>query len=536
MRSAVTTFGQDEWGRQHGRRAGASLAVRGAIVVALLGGLPAFGCARDLASHPPQSDDRGAVESPRAPVDPFAAPEANARTIVDVVVHAPAPPLLLRHATVMTATGKTYAPGYVLMERGEIREVGAGDGPAPKEGTQVLDASGKFVTPGIVDVHSHMGVYPVPETAAHDDGNEMTDPITAGLRAEHSFWPQDPALERAVAGGVTTIGVLPGSANVIGGRGFTVHMFPERGARAMRFPGAPDILKMACGENPKRIYHEQKRAPSTRMGTMRALREAFLKAQKYRRDWEEWSTKESRPKGAKGGDAGADKPPDRDLALETLALVLRGDLLVEWHCYQADDMLAALQVADELGFQVRAFHHALEAYKIRDVLARRHVAVATWDDWWGFKMEAYDGIPENLGLLSEAGVRAAVHSDSSIEVQILNQAAAKALAAARAAGIALDDDAALRWLTIDGAWILGIDDQVGTLEPGKRADVVVWTENPLSTYARAERVYVDGTNVFDRTTWRAPWSDFELGLRAVPTNAPSARPLLAPPAPAKGLP
>jgi imidazolonepropionase-like amidohydrolase len=282
---------------------------------------------------------------------------------------------------------------------------------------------------------------------------------------------------------------------------------------------------MACGENPKRIYHEQKRAPSTRMGTLRTLREAFVRAQKYRRDWEEWSTKESRPK-SKNSDAGADKPPDRDLALETLALVLRGDLLVEWHCYQADDMLAALQVADEVGFKVRAFHHALEAYKIRDVLARRHVAVATWDDWWGFKMEAYDGIPENLGLLSEAGVRAAVHSDSPIEVQILNQAAGKALAAARAAGIALDDDAALKWLTIDGAWILGIEDQVGTLEPGKRADVVVWTESPFSTYARAERVFVDGMLVFDRTAWRAPWSDFELGLRAVPPGAEAARSLL----------
>ena len=514
-------------GRPRGGPGGAILAARRASVVALLGLVSGAGCAPDLASRPPRSDDRSTAESPRAPIDPFAAPEANARTIVDVAVHAPAPTTLLRRATVMTANGQTYTPGYVLMAGGEIRAVGPGDGPAPKDGMQVVDATGKFVTPGIVDVHSHMGVYPVPETAAHDDGNEMTDPITAGLRAEHSFWPQDPALERAVAGGVTTIGVLPGSANVIGGRGFTVHLLPERGARAMRFPGAPDVLKMACGENPKRVYREQKRAPSTRMGTMRALRETFIKAQKYRRDWEEWSTKESRPK-AKSSDAGADKPPDRDLALETLALVLRGDLLVQWHCYQADDMLAALQVADEMGFKVRAFHHALEAYKIRDVLARRHVAVATWDDWWGFKMEAYDGIPENLGLLTEAGVRAAVHTDSPIEVQILNQAAGKALASARAAGIALGDDAALRWLTVDGAWILGIDEQVGTLEPGKRADVVVWSESPLSTYARAERVYVDGALVFDRKAWRPPWSDFELGVRAMPPAMPSATPAPSP--------
>src|SRR5579872_5667927 len=230
MRSAVTTLDEDGLGGRRGRASLAhglpkvGLAVRGAIVVGLLGCLPAIGCAPHLASRPPRPYDRTVVETPTAASDPFAAPEANARTIVDVVVHAPAPPTLLRHATVMTASGQTFAPGYVVMERGEIREVGAGDGPPPQDGTQVVDATGKFVTPGIVDVHSHMGVYPVPETEAHDDGNEMTDPVTAGLRAEHSFWPQDPALERAVAGGVTTIGVLPGSANVIGGRGFTVHL------------------------------------------------------------------------------------------------------------------------------------------------------------------------------------------------------------------------------------------------------------------------------------------------------------------------
>jgi imidazolonepropionase-like amidohydrolase len=289
----------------------------------------------------------------------------------------------------------------------------------------------------------------------------------------------------------------------------------------MRFPGAPDILKMACGENPKRIYREQKRAPTTRMGSMRALREAFVKAQKYRREWEEWSKKPHDQADRKDG--GENKPPDRDLGLETLALVLRGDILVEWHCYQADDMLAALQLADEFGFRVRTFHHALEAYKIRDVLARRRVAVATWDDWWGFKMEAYDGIPENLALLSEAGVRPALHSDSPIEIQFLNQAAGKALAAGRAAGIDVDEEDAIRWLTANPAWALGIDDQVGALAPGKRADVVIWSDNPLSTYALAEVVYVDGQVVFDRMHVGAPWSDFELGVRGMPPRPPPPR-------------
>jgi imidazolonepropionase-like amidohydrolase len=460
--------------------------------------------------------------SPPSPLpDPFAANEARARAPVESPPAAPGPRILIRHATILTATGKRYAPGFVLLDKGVIAMVGAGDGPAPNDVTVVVDGSGKFVTPGIIDPHSHIGVYAVPKTVAHDDGNELTDPITAGVRAEDSFWPQDPAIERAVAGGVTTIGVLPGSGNLIGGRGAVMHLSPERGARAMRFPGAPEILKMACGENPKRTYRDQRRSPFTRMGNLRAMREAFVKAQKYAREWQEWTGKQTRsPAGASpaktvgGKNDDTPKPPDRDLALETLALVMRGDILVEWHCYQADDMLAALAVADEFGFKVRAFHHALEAYKIRDVLAQRGVAVATWDDWWGFKMEAYDGIPENLALLTEAGARAAVHSDSAVAIQVLNQAASKALASGRAAGIKLVDDDAIRWLTANAAWALGIDDQVGTLEQGKRADVVVWSETPLSAYARAELVYIDGRLVFDRGHEAEPWSDFELGLRS----------------------
>ncbi len=453
--------------------------------------------------------------------DPFAATESRGRIPIEAVSREVAPPVLIQHGTVLTAAGDRFDPGFVLIEEGEIASVGDGDGPAMPDGALVIDARGKFVTPGIIDPHSHMGVYPVPDTRAHDDGNELTDPVAAGLRAEHSFWPEDAALERAVAGGVTTIGVLPGSGNLIGGRGVVIHMVPHQGARAMRLSGSPEIVKMACGENPKRVYGDQKRAPSTRMGNVRALREAFTKARKYAREWEQWATRQHRPPpidkhDRKESEEDTAKPPDRDLALETLALVMRGDILVEWHCYQADDMLAAMQVADEFGFKVRAFHHALEAYKIRDVLVAHGVAIATWDDWWGFKMEAYDGIPENLALMTEAGGRAAVHSDSDIAVQILNQAAGKALAAGRAAGVKLDENDALRWLTANPAWILGIDDQVGTLQSGKRADVVVWSADPLTTYARAENVFIDGRLVFDRAHIGAPWSDFELGVRSMP--------------------
>jgi imidazolonepropionase-like amidohydrolase len=483
-------------------------------------------CSPHFASHPAAAPSaRPGNTAPR--IDPFEADETRSHTPVEIRA-APHPPrTLIHHATVLTAAGARYELGYLLLENGRIAGVGGGDGPSQPDDTVVVDARGGFITPGIIDPHSHMGVYPVPKTIAHDDGNELTDPLTAGVRAEDSFWPQDPAIERAVAGGVTTIGVLPGSGNLIGGRGVVLHLSPERGARAMRFPGSPEIIKMACGENPKRIYRDLKRAPFTRMGNLRAVREAFVRARKYAREWEEWTNKQRHaPKNVaqtgdakknreeqSGGKDDATKPPDRDLALETLALVMRGDILVQWHCYQADDMLSALEIADEFGFKVRAFHHALEAYKIRDVLARRGIAIATWDDWWGFKMEAYDGIPENLALLTEAGVRASVHSDSPIAIQLLNQAAAKALAAARAAGIELDEDHAIRWLTANPAWALGIEAQVGTLEVGKRGDVVVWSDDPLSTYAVAQSVYVDGRLVFDRARETAPWSDFELGIR-----------------------
>ncbi len=399
----------------------------------------------------------------------------------------------------LTADGHRYSPGWVLMDRGRIVGLGAGE-PAAVEGAQRVDVSGRFVTPGLIDAHSHLGVYPQPSARAHGDGNEATSPGTAGVWAEHSFWPQDPGIERAVAGGVTTLQALPGSANLIGGRGVTLHLVPQRGARAMRFPGAPVGVKMACGENPKRVYGERKQAPSTRMGSTRAFRELFLAAKAYQKKW------------AKGGK----DEPARDLDMESLVGLMEGRFFAQIHCYRADDMLAVLQVADEMGFKVRSFHHAVEAYKIRDVLAAEGVAVSTWADWWGFKLEAYDAIAENAAFVSEAGGRAVIHSDSSRGIQRLNQEAGKALAAGKRAGVKLGEDEALRWITANPAWTLGIEDEVGTLSLGKRADVVVWDADPLSVYASADLVFIDGALRYDRQRPGTPWSDFELGQDVQP--------------------
>jgi imidazolonepropionase-like amidohydrolase len=184
------------------------------------------------------------------------------------------------------------------------------------------------------------------------------------------------------------------------------------------------------------------------------------------------------------------------------------------HCYRADDMLAMISLADEMGFTIRSFHHALEAYKIRDVLAKRNISVSTWADWWGFKMEAYDGIPENLALVQESGGIPILHTDSHEGIQRMNQEVGKALASGRQAGIAVTDEDAIRWLTANPAWALGIQQRTGTLEVGKDADVVLWDRQPFSVYASAERVWIDGINVHDKLKKRAPWSDFELGQNA----------------------
>jgi imidazolonepropionase-like amidohydrolase len=405
-------------------------------------------------------------------------------------------PVFIRNATILTAAGPEIHHGSVYFKEGKIVAVGT-DSTPPADAT-VVDGTGKWVTPGIIDPHSHLGVYSAPGTFAESDGNEATDPVTSNVWAEHSFWPQDPEIPLAIAGGVTVIEALPGSANLIGGRSAVLRLIPARSVQEMKYPGAPYSLKMACGENPKRVY--QSRGPSTRMGNMAGYRAAFIQAEQYRRKWDNWL------KDRKGDQ------PDRDLKLETLADVLRGRILVQNHCYRADEMLQMLDLGHEFGFKIRSFHHAVEAYKIADVLAREHAASSIWADWWGFKMESFDGIRENAALLQQAGAIVAIHSDDPTGIQHLNQEAAKAMYAGIEAGVPITREQAIRWLTLNPAWVLGIDSTTGSLEPGKHADVVIWSGDPFSIYTRAERVYNDGWLVFDRNDpGHQPQTDFNLG-------------------------
>lgn len=412
----------------------------------------------------------------------------------------PSTATLIRGGTVMTAAGQIIPNGQVLMVDGKIAAVGATvDAPA---NATVVDATGKFVTPGVIDTHSHLGVYPSPGVQAHSDGNEATAPNTAEVWAEHSVWPHDPGFVRALEGGVTAMQILPGSANLFGGRSVVLKNVPARTAQEMKFPGAPYGLKMACGENPKRVYGNRG-GPSTRMGEMAADRQAWIRAVAYRDRWDRWE-REGRQ---------ADKIPDRDLELETLAGVLRGEILVHNHCYRGDEMAQMIDMAREFGYRIRSFHHGVEAYKVRDLMARDSIAGSLWADWWGFKMEALDFTRANLALVHEAGARAIVHSDDATGIQKLNQEAAKAVEAGREIGINVSDNDVLRWFTANPAWALGIDQWVGTLEVGKNADVVIWSGHPLSVYTRADRVYIDGALMFDRLDpRRQPRTDFEVGL------------------------
>ena len=411
------------------------------------------------------------------------------------------PPVLLQHATVLTGTGTRLDDADVLMRDGRIVAVGASLD-VPADAVRV-DATGKWVTPGIIDIHSHLGVYPSPGASAHGDGNEATSPNTAQVWAEHSIWPQDPGFHTALAGGVTSLQILPGSANLIGGRGVTVKNVSAVTYQAMKFPGAPWGLKMACGENPKRVYG-QKGGPSTRMGNIAGYRAAFADAAEYMK---------KRKDAAAKPDSDKDSGGKRDLKLDTLAGAINGDIRVNIHCYRADEMAIMLDLAKEFGFRIAAFHHGVEAYKIADRLAAEGVCGALWADWWGFKMESFDGIQENIALVDRVpGGCAIVHSDSEEGIQRLNQEAAKVIANAGRVGIAISPEHAIRWLTRNPARAMGILDQTGTLEAGKMADVVLWNGSPFSSYAQAEQVYIDGARLYDRRDrTRQPTSDFLLG-------------------------
>jgi imidazolonepropionase-like amidohydrolase len=385
--------------------------------------------------------------------------------------------ILIKNAILMTVTHGNITNGSIYIKDGKIAAVG-GTVNAPASVT-VIDAGGKYLTPGIVDSHSHI--------ALDDDVNEATNPITPHMMMKDAFDYQDKAIYRALAGGVTTSLLLHGSANMIGGQAVVIKHKYGAARDEMLFPNAPRSIKFASGENPKRVYGSRDQLPSTRMGNFAVQREALVQAQDYMREWDNYNEKVRR------GDKDA-SPPKHDLKLEALADVLRGNIMVQIHIYRADEMLTEIAMAKEFGYKIRAFHHALEAYKVADQIAANNIAIATFSDWWGFKQEAWDAIPWNATMSMRKGVRVAIKSDSEDYNRRLNQEAAKTM---RYGGAT--EEEALKMITLNPAWIVGVDDRVGSIDVGKDADLVIWEGYPLSSYGVPEKVLIDGDVYFDRS-------------------------------------
>jgi len=385
--------------------------------------------------------------------------------------------VVIKNAIVMTVTHGNVNNGSVYIKDGKIAAVGPSVN-APASAT-VIDAGGKYLTPGIIDSHSHI--------ALDDDVNEATSPVTPQMMMLDAFNYQDKAVYRALAGGVTTSLLLHGSANMIGGQAIVIKHKYGANRDAMLFPDAPRSIKFASGENPKRVYGGRDELPSTRMGNFAVQRAALVQAQDYMRSWDEYNAK------VKSGDKDA-TAPKHDLKLEALADVLRGKLMVQIHCYRADEFLTEIAMAKEFGYHIRAFHHALEAYKVPEKIAAENIGIATFADWWGYKQEAWDAIPWNAVMSMRKGVRVAIKSDSDDFARRLNQEAAKTM---RYGGAT--EEEALKMITLNAAWIVGVDGKVGSIDVGKDADLVLWDGYPLSSVAVPNKVWIDGDVYFDRS-------------------------------------
>ncbi|HXF95769.1 MAG TPA: amidohydrolase family protein [Gemmatimonadales bacterium] len=407
---------------------------------------------------------RQADTTPPAPPIPMVDDRGPIRTARTTVI---------RNATILTVANGTIERGSILIRDGKIAAVGT-EVPAPGD-AQVIDATGKYVIPGIIDAHSHI---------ATDAVNEGSVSVSAMVGIRDVLDPDDVAIYEAAAGGVTTANILHGSANPIGGKNAVIKMRWGADAAGLVLQGAPPGIKFALGENTKRD-REPDRYPATRMGVQDVIRQAFVEARECQQRWRAYEEARRARRPA--------LPPRRDLKLETLAEILDGKRLVHAHGYRADELLQLMRLAEEFGFKIATFQHVLEGYKIADEIARHGAGASTFSDWWAYKVEAYDAIPYNAALMAERGVVVSINSDSREEMRHLNQEAAKAI---KWGG--LSENEALKLVTLNPARQLGIADRVGSIEVGKDADLVIYTNHPLSVFARVEQTLIDGQVYFDR--------------------------------------
>jgi imidazolonepropionase-like amidohydrolase len=388
--------------------------------------------------------------------------------------------ILIQNATILTVSHGTIEHGSILIKDGKIAEVGTSI-KAPKD-VQIIDATGQFVMPGIIDCHSHIAV----------DGsvNEGSVSVSSMANIAEVINSDDIDIYRDLAGGVTVANVLHGSANSIGGQTEVIKLRWGQPAAKLLFEGAVPGIKFALGENPKRsnfsLPGQPKRYPATRMGVEESIRGVFTEARDYKKSWDEYNKRLS---------AGEKNliPPRRDLRLDPLVEVLEGKRYIHAHCYREDEILMLLRVAHDFGFKVRTFQHILEGYKVADEIAASGAGASTFSDWWSYKVEAYDAIPYNAALMTRRGVVVSINSDDAEEATHLNQEAAKSM---KFGGLSHDE--ALKMVTLNPAMQLGIDKRVGTIDPGKDADLAIYNHDPLSAYAVVQKTLINGRVYFDR--------------------------------------
>jgi imidazolonepropionase-like amidohydrolase len=414
---------------------------------------------------------------------------------------------LIRNATVLTVSHGTLENSDILIRAGKI--IAVGQNLKANASARIIDATGRFVMPGIVDCHSHTMM---------DTINELTYSVTSMVRVRDVLNPTDPDIYRELAGGVTTVNILHGSGNAIGGQNTVVKLKYGRSIEEFIFPNAPPGIKFALGENPKRTNFppppaQGRRYPATRMGVREVIRDAFTRARDYKKSWDEYRARLAR--GEKNL-----IPPRRDLQLEPLLEVLEGKRFVHAHCYRADEILMLIDVANEFGFKVRTFQHALEGYKVAREIAEHGAGASTFADFWGYKIEAYDATPYNTAMMMRAGVVVSINSDSDERARRLNIDAAKMMRYGD-----LTEEEALRLITLNPALQLGIEGRVGSIDVGKDADLVVWSGHPLSVYSHVETTLIDGEIFFDRQQDLARRADIERERstleQAEPNRAPA---------------
>ena len=429
---------------------------------------------------------------------------ANA-ALISLAAVAPAQDVAIINAKILTVGPLgVIEKGTILVRAGKIAAVGA-DVVVP-QGGNVIDAAGRVVTPGLIDAHSH--------TAIEDNVNECTNIVTAEVRVRDVLDPRDINIYRQLAGGVTAANVLHGSCNSIGGQNATIKMrWGAPSGEALVFQGAPPGIKFALGENPKRSSFSvgARRYPATRMGVEVSIRNAFLEAKAYKKEWDDYEAAMKAPAGKPGKSAGpiqssrsdgglgagsGQRPPAprRNLQMEALKEVLEGKRLVHAHSYRADEILMLINVANEMGFKIATFQHVLEGYKVASEIAKHGAGASTFSDWWAYKMEAYDAIPYNAAIMASHGVVVSLNSDSDELARRLYWEAAKTV---RYGGVS--EDEAFKMVTINPAKQLRIDKWAGSIEVGKDADLAIFKSHPFAPDARVEMTLVDGKVMFDRS-------------------------------------